>query len=283
MAKTATKEKVKSAIKKTSARLEKGVDQLAEGLQKATEMAKEASKRVEQALDKAHTSASREAGNVLNQNLQGTRLYAVHFVEYVDNKKYTDIPVFLASSPEWAIGFCKNHTDFAVKFEEDASRWWYFYIEEMAVNDSQSAQGWICTIDWNGRIANETFHFDKGYKHDYKKDHIIYEQSVDAQREGESKEDYEKRFERECAVCAENEKDEEQKTKERTEAALEKAKEFLTKFYDGVKSVDTKQEGDWYKLIAKGVQGIVTDNEYEILHKAFGIVAGNRILFYISK
>ena len=278
----ATRDKVKAAIKKTSAKLEKGVDRVADKLAIAIESAQKASRDVDAAWEKASLIAARASGNALKNDLQGTRLYRINFVEYIDGVKHTDVPVFLASSPEWAIGFCKAHTDYAVKYENDDKRWWYFYIEEMAINDSQSAQGWIATIDWNGRIVDETYHFDKGYKNDYKKDHIIYEQTVEAQREGESKADYEKRFQKECEVCMQNEKDEEQKTKERTEAVLDKAKEFLTKFYDKVTSVETKKEGDWYKLIAHGAGNVVTDYEYETLHRNYGIVAGNRILFYVQ-
>lgn len=278
----ATRQRVKDTIRKTSSKLEKGVDKLADSLQKSLNKVQEISKRAEGAWERANIAAERVSNNALTEDLQGKRLYAVHFVEYVEGKKQTDLPVFLASSPEWAIGFCKNNTDYAVKFEDRPNQWWYFYVNELAVNDSQSAQGWIATIDWNGRIVHETFHIDKGYGHNYQKDHIIYEEAVEAQREGESKADYEKRFERECAACRQNEKDEEEKIRERTESALEEARQFLPKFYPSTTSVETKQEGDWYKLIAKGAGKRMTDSEYEKLHRTYGIVAGNRILFYVQ-
>jgi len=254
-------------------------------LKKAVELAKNVSVAADNAREKQALNDSRESVNSeASSDLQGTRLYAVNFIEYVDGKKHTDIPVFLASSPEWAIGFCKAHTNYAVKYEDKSDKqWWYFTVSEMVVNDSQNALGWVATIDWNGRIAHETYHFDKGYKNDYKKDHIIYEQSVDAQREGESTEEYNERFERECAVCAQNEKDEEQKIAERTRVAIEEAKAFIPQFFNKVKSIEVKQEGDWSKLIIKGIGERMTDHEFATLHSKFGVAKGNRILFHSSK
>lgn len=254
-------------------------------IKKAVEIANKVIKDKVAASEKRVLNDTREsADSVASADLQGTLLYTVNFIEYVDGKKHTDIPIFLASSPEWAIGFCKAHTDYAVKYENKSDKqWWYFTISEMAINESQSAQGWVATIDWNGRIAHETYHFDKGYKNDYKKDHVIYEQSVDAQREGESKEEYEKRFKKECEACMQNERNEEEKIAERTRLAIEEAKVFIPQFFNKVKTIEVKQEGDWFKLNIKGDGKRLTDQEFAVLHSKFGVAKGNRILFHSSK
>ncbi len=214
------------------------------------------------------TKARIEAGITL-PDLQGTKVYNVHFVEYTDGKKTTDIPVFVASSPEWAMGYCKSHLEIAVKNENTINgpflNWWYFYITEMEIN-SEEAEAWIATIDWNGKLVTNTYHIDKGYGYDYKKEHVIYEQ--------------------ECG-CEQHEKDEEAKIAERTEAALTEAQKFLKDLFFADSTI-VKKDGDWYKIWAvnpslSGYELKISDYEYKCLHRKYGIVAGNRILFYLTK
>jgi len=197
-------------------------------------------------------------------DLQGIKLYTVHFCEYRDGNLIQDSPVFTASSPEWAIGYCKNHTEMAPKGLGTID-WWYFYITEESVNDNEG-QGWIAVVDWDGKIRNDTYRIDKGYDHKYVKDHVIYEQDTEG----------------DCANCAEAEKDEEDKIKERTQAALKDATEFVKTFF-GTDKVGISNEGDWVKMFAMGVDKRITDSDYRTLHNKFGIVAGNRILFYTAK
>jgi len=207
----------------------------------------------------------REIGKYV-PDMQDMKLYNVHFVEYIDGKKETDVPVFLASSPEWAFGYCKNHTKAAPRDQENS--WWYFYVTEMTVNNSDEPENWIACLDWDGKLVTNTYHINKGYGVEYAKDHIIYEQSEDN-----------------CEECADNEKDEETKIAERSEIAKNASQELMKKFY-GTENTIVQKDGDWYKvwaLVPEGRDLKITDMEYAFLHKKFGISAGNRILFYLAR
>jgi hypothetical protein len=252
------KEAVKNAIKEVATNLEKGVDAVSEAVEGASDKAA-------QLADLAQVQVEREVNNRKFPDLQGTRVYTVHFCEYLNGVQTQDIPVYTASSPEWAMGYCKAHTEMAPKGLGTVD-WWYFYITEEAINDSQEGQGWIATLDWDGKLRSDTYRIDKGYDHKYVKDHVIYEQDTEG----------------DCAPCGEAEKDEEVKTAERTQAALKEATEFVRAFF-GTSVVGTANEGDWVKLYAMDTDDRISDSDYKTLHQKFGIIAGNRILFYTKK
>jgi hypothetical protein len=240
--------KLKEKVKKVAEKIEKGIDKaekhidaLTSSMDSAIEMGK----------------ARVEAG-LPYPDLQGHKVYNVHFVEYSDGVKTTDSPVFVASSPEWAFGYCKQHTEAAVK--DAPNSWWYYYVTEMAINES--AEHWIACIDWNSNIIESAYHLDKGYNWDYKKEHVIFEKENDSQD------------------CTNKEKDEETKIKERTDLAVIEAEKFLKHFFN-VKKVIVNKTGGWYKMFCMGQNRKINDYEYDFLHNKFGVGKGNRILFYL--
>lgn len=247
-------EKIKKQIEEVSNSLEKGLDTA----EKHVEALKES-------LGSAWEAAQLrvEAGTPY-KDLIGKRVYNVHFVEYQDGLKTMDNVVFVASSPEWALGYCKAHLEMAIKDTTIQDKnWWYFYITEMEIN-TEGGENWIAAMDWNGNLATNTYHYDKGYNYQYQREHVIYE----------------------CKDCEENEKEEEVKIAERTAEALTEAEKFVMTFFGASKTI-TKKDGDFYKIWAVNpmcVQDMrIADYEYAFLHSKFGLTVGNRILFYLTR
>ncbi len=261
-------------------------DELKDGLKEVTNVLEGVTESNSEAIKKASeiiTSAEQERATIVEEeerkrynssynDLQGTKLYVVHFVEYADSKLLSDSPIFHATSPEWAVGFCKSHTDYACKFEDDQTRWWYFYIEETTINESNGGTGWLMTIDWNGQVTNKTYHFDKGYSFDYAKEKIIYEQN------------------NECNDCAKNEKDEETKINEQTNEALKNIEVELKKYFTSKNANEVyyivRGESDWKKVIVYSpafANNNVDHYVYDKLTQEYGVGVGNRILFYFQE
>jgi hypothetical protein len=55
----------------------------------------------------------------------------------------------------------------------------------------------------------------------------------------------------------------------------------MKKFFN-ITEVKEKKEGTWSKLIGTAKRNRITDYEYATLHKQFGVISGNRILFYLT-
>ncbi len=260
-------ERAKEIIREASQHLETAVDTIAQGVSKASELVSQTHEDIGEGLNRLNDEIQRRIYNAEWKDIDGKLLYVVHFVEYIEGKKQTDIPVFYGTTPEWAVGFCKAHTDYASKFENDKNRWWYFYINEAALNDKLGGRGWIATLDWNGSITKDTFHFDKGYGVDYQKEKVMLSEQDP------------------CDACKINEVDEAERDKQKTELALAKAI-IVAQVTAPSWKVTTKQEGDWWKLIIESPDfedNFIDYALYERLFNEFGVGAGNSILIYFQK
>ncbi len=260
-------ERAKEIIREASQQLETAVDTIAQGVSKANELVSQTQEDIGEGLSRLNDEIKRRIYNAEWKDIDGKLLYVVHFVEYIDGKKQTDIPVFYGTTPEWAIGFCKAHTDYASKFENDKNRWWYFYINEAALNDKLGGKGWIATLDWNGNITKDTFHFDKGYGVDYQKEKVMLNEQDP------------------CDACKINEVDEAERDKQKTEKALADAVVIAKHYYPDA-NLTTKQEGDWWKIIFEKdsfTDDFVDYGVYNAIFNEFGVGAGNSILIYFQK
>ncbi len=203
------------------------------------------------------------------QDLQGKNLFIVHFVEYKDSKLYSDTPVFYATAPEWAMGFCKFNKDYASKSEDGSVNWWYWYLENASINEKNGGLGYLCSLDWNGNIVDYTYHIDKGYKHNYVKEKVILLQEDN------------------CQECVKNEQSEDEKTFEKSKLATEEIKTEIQKYFSDVKdlTVDITIEGDWHKVIARSERfkdQFFDHYVYDNISQKYCLGIGNKILFYFG-
>ncbi len=254
------KEKVKKNINKVAKVLEQSVD----GLASVVEETRTNAKGIR---DNFISDFNKGIYNSNYKNLTGTKVFEVYFTEYVDSKQSTNIPVYYSSTIEGAIQFCKNHTDYAVKFEDDNTKWWFFYVNKVSLNEEIGSE-WVCTLDWNGQITDKTYFFDKGYNTDYTKDKIILEQQNP------------------CEKCVEAEVDEETKINEKSKTASVECQQTIKKLFYDVKDLQIRvsEQSGWFTVLI--ISSIFNNKDfyvYDVLTNNYGTGANNRLLFYFGK
>jgi hypothetical protein len=263
----ASGDKIKEAIREVTKNLESGVDQVVKIRDHVQNLMEETKGNFAENIAQITEDMKRHVFNQEHEDLDGKLLYIVHFVEYINGIQVTDIPVFFGTTPEWAVGFCKAHTNYAAKFENDKKRWWYFYIDEAAINDKLGGRGWLMVLDWNGNISKDTFHFDKGYDFNYQREKVMLNEQDP------------------CDACKIVEVDEQERDAKRTLAALNEANIEIKKYFLSVEVIN-KIEGDWHKIIVQSPNfpdNFVDHYVYDIIFNKYGVGVGNNILIYFQK
>jgi hypothetical protein len=98
-----------------------------------------------------------------NPRDQWTILYPVLLRRKLDHPevRYDDTLVYLASSMESAIDWCKRNTD--IERRDNKDRWWWFVITEEAIDgDYSGIKGTMAVLTWDAEPA--TYDPVHGYK-----------------------------------------------------------------------------------------------------------------------